>query len=203
VSQAERLLSPAVIEALTYWPDVAHAVPPEPVDLRVLPPLFNELLDEWPWWDRTWRVSEVRPAWPREIVRDEPPGVSMFIEVTVPGTVTRDTADALPLSARVRFRDDRLTLFQAKIGHVVVGPGSAVTGAPEPHPFGPVLSALMDWRGISVKEMAIRCKRSMSTIMMVRAGVWNPYRVLVAELATALDMPEKDLLAVAGLDIEP
>lgn len=201
MSSAERLLSPAVIEALTYWPGIVHAVAPTPVDLGVLPPLFNELLDEWPWWDRAWRVTRVEPARPREIAQDEPRAVSRFTEVTVPGTVSRDAGDTLPMSARVRFSDDQLIRFQAKIGDIVIGPGSAAAGVPEPHPFGSVLATLMDLRGISVKEMAVRCARSMSTINMVRSGGWNPHQILVAELAEALEMSEKDLLTIAGLDV--
>lgn len=190
-----------MIEALTYWPGLVHAVEPTPVDLGVLPPLFNELLDEWPWWDRAWRVTRVEPARPREIARDEPRAVSRFTEVTVPGTVSRDAGKTLPMSARVRFSDDQLIRFQAKIGDIVIGPGSAAAGVPEPHPFGSVLATLMDLRGISVQEMAVRCARSMSTINMVRSGGWNPHQILVAELAEALEMSEKDLLTIAGLDV--
>lgn len=74
---------------------------------------------------------------------------------------------------------------------------------PERHPFGSVLGTLMELRGISVKEMAVRCGRSMSTIDIVRSGGWNPHRIPVAELAEALDMSEEDLLAIAGLDVHP
>ncbi|MFI7431264.1 helix-turn-helix domain-containing protein [Micromonospora sp. NPDC049836] len=203
MSLADRPLSPAVIEALTYWPGIVHPVAPTPVDLGVLPTWFNELLDEWPWWDRAWRVTRVEPAHPCEIARDEPRAVSRFTEVTVPGTVSRHAGDTLPLSARVRFSDDLLIRFQAKVGDVVIGPGSAAAGVPERHPFGSVLGTLMDLRGISVREMAVRCGRSMSTINMVRSGSWNPHRILVAELAEALDMSEEDLLAIAGLAVHP
>ena len=35
---AGRTLTPAVVEALTYWPSLVHAEEPKPVDLAVLPP---------------------------------------------------------------------------------------------------------------------------------------------------------------------
>lgn len=89
------------------------------------------------------------------------------------------------------------------MGDLVIEPGSTPGGVPEPHPFGPVLSRLMDLRGITVDQMARRSLRSMSTIHTRRNGGWNPHRILVAELAAALDMTEQDLLAVAGLDSHP
>ena len=180
-----------MIEALTYRPGIAHAVPPAPVDLSVLPPFFNELLDEFPWWDRAWRVSEVQPGRRRA----HPPST----EVSLPGTVGRDTGETLPFSARVRFSQDRLTWFQAKVDHVVIGPARAAAGEPEPHPFGAVFAALMDRRGISEDQMARRSFLARSTIRMLRHGIWNPHRDQVAALAVALDMPEQDLLAIAGL----
>ncbi|MEU7876284.1 helix-turn-helix transcriptional regulator [Dactylosporangium sp. NPDC049140] len=203
MSFAERPLRPAVIKALTYWPGIVQATAPAPVDLAVLPPFFNELLDELPWWNRAWRVTHVEPAYPREVASNEPKDVTRFTEVSVPGTVSRDVGAVLPFSARVRFKDNRLIRFQAKLGDVVLGPGTTAAGMPEPHPFGAVLSRLMDLRGISVKEMAPRCGRSLSTIGGIRTGRLNPHRMLVAELAEALDMSENDLLAIAGLDVHP
>jgi hypothetical protein len=203
VSSADRRLTAAVTAALTYWPGVVHAEPPTPADLGVLPPLFDELLGEWPWWDRAWRVTRVEPAHPRQVAADDERAFSLFTEVTVPGTISRDGGDTLPFAARVRFRDDRLIRFEAKAGEVIIRPGLAAAGEPEPHPFGAVLGRLMDLRGISRREMAERCFRSQSTIAMLRAGVWNPDRKLVAELAAALDLSEQDLLAIAGLDGPP
>lgn len=57
---------------------------PTLVDLGVLPPLFNKLLDEGPWWDRACRVTRVEPGRPCEIARAEPRAISSFTEVTVP-----------------------------------------------------------------------------------------------------------------------
>jgi hypothetical protein len=165
-----------------------------------LPPFFNELLDELPWWNRAWRVIQVEPAYPHEIARDELRVITRFTEVSVPGTVGRGPGEELPFSARVRFSDGRMVRFQAKIGDVVVGPGSAATGKPEPHPFGAVLVSLMRLRGISVAEMAMRCERAAATVSTVCNGRRNPHRILVAELAEGLGMPEEDLLAVAGLE---
>jgi len=203
VSLADRPLNSAVIKALTCWPGIVGGNAPTPADLALLPPFFNELLDELPWWNRAWRVTQVEPAYPLEIAGNESRRITRFTEVSVPGTVSCDGGEELPFFARVRFEDNRLTRFQAKIGDVILGPSSAAAGKREPHPFGVVLVKLMNRRGISIREMARRCGRAESTIRGVCSGGRNPHRILVAELAEGLGMPEKDLLAIAGLDAHP
>ncbi|MER7541233.1 hypothetical protein ABTX77_41835 [Streptomyces sp. NPDC097704] len=56
-----------MIAALTYWPGAVwggRKNPPDPVDLTVLPPFFNEVLHDLPWWNRDWKVSHVEPGLP-------------------------------------------------------------------------------------------------------------------------------------------
>jgi hypothetical protein len=127
-------------------------------------------------------------------------GKNRFTEVSVPGKLGTDSGEALPFFARVRFERDRLLWYQVKIADTVVGSALAEAGRPEPHPFGAVLRKLMDNRGISVADMAVRTRRAMSTIHAVRAGGRNPHPVLVREIAGALDLSEADLAAVAGVD---
>jgi hypothetical protein len=43
----------------------------------------------------------------------------------------------------------------------------------------------------------------MSTIAGLSTGGRNPHRILVEEVAVALDMAAQDLIAIAGLDPEP
>jgi hypothetical protein len=100
----------------------------------------------------------------------------------------------------VRFAGDRLIRFEAKVGDVVVVPTSAEPGKPEPYPFGAALTALMEARGLTLREVAFRCRRAESTIRKTMRGGWVPPRALVVELAGALDIPEQDLLAIAGPD---
>ncbi|MBE1490881.1 helix-turn-helix domain-containing protein [Plantactinospora soyae] len=197
---AGRALSPAVVEALRYRPGVVHAVTPAPVDLAVLPSFFNELLGELPWWNRAWRVTQVEPAHPRETPWNR--GRSGAVEVSVPGTASCGAGDVLPFSGQVRFKRDRLIRFQAKLGDVVIGPGAAPAGTPEPHPFGTVFSRLMDLRGISVREMAMGSGRSMSTINGLRSGYLIPHRKVLAHVPEVLKMSAEDLAAIAGLDPE-
>jgi hypothetical protein len=71
------------------------------------------------------------------------------------------------------------------------------------HPFGAVLAQLMALRGLTDMEMAYRCQRAMSTIAGLRTGGRNPHRILIEEVAVALDMAAQDLIAIAGLDPEP
>lgn len=198
--RGDRALSAGVAEALTYWPGVVHAEPPVPADLSVLPPLFDELLGELPWWNRAWRVAEVGPAYPNAVRQSKPAGVAQFIEVTVPGLVEGDAAERLPFSARVRFADDRLLRWQAKVGAAVIGPGLAPEGEPEPYPFGPVFRGLMEVRGLSVMQAARRSLRAASSINRLRVGNLIPHPALVADVARALDMPVEDLAVIAGLD---
>jgi len=197
---AGRTLTPAVMDALTYWPGHMRAEEPKPVDLAVLPPFFNGLLSELPWWDSAWRVTHVDPAKPREFASDHDRQKNRFTEVSVPGTLGGGAGQTLPFLGRVRFEGDRLLRFQAKIGDMVVGPALSEAGTHEPHPFGAVLRKLMDNRGFSVKDVARRTYRAMSTINGARSGVHNPHPILVREIARALDMPEADLVAIAGVD---
>lgn len=189
-------LSRPVIDALMYWPRLG-GTPAIETDVGVLVPLFNELLDRLPWWNRDWRVIEVRPGYPFRMTSGNV--VEEINEVDVPGTLGTDAGATLPLTARVRFTGDRLLRFEVKAGAAVITPGLAAPGEREPHPFGAVLAVLMQTRRISHKELAMRCGRAMSTIAKVLRGC-PPTRRLAAELATALDMPKTDLFAIAGLE---
>ncbi len=200
---ANRTLTVDVIAALTYWPGVIWGGgknPPDPVDLTVLPPFLNEVLQDLPWWNRDWRVSHVDPGVPLEIGSDHHGLPSRFTEVSVPGTVGSSGGESLPFVARVGFAGDRLIRFQAKIGDVVLGPAVAGAGRPEPHPFARVLTGLMDLRGIPVGVMARETARSMSTIHMLRGGRLNPQPALVQEIAKVLGMSAADVGVIAGVD---
>ncbi|MGW1996363.1 XRE family transcriptional regulator [Embleya sp. NPDC001921] len=200
---ANRTLTVDVIAALTYWPDVirgGHKNPPDPVDLTVLPPFFNEVLQDLPWWNRDWKVGHVEPGLPLEIESDHHGHPSSFTEVSVPGTVGSGGGESLPFVAKVGFAGDRLVRFQAKIGDVVLGPAAAPAGRLEPHPFARVLTGLMDLRGIPVGVMARETARSMSTIHMLRNGRHNPEPSLTWEIARALGLSEADVSVIAGLD---
>jgi len=200
---ADRTLTVEVIAALRYWPDViwsGQKNPPDPVDLTVLPPFFNEVLGELPWWNPDWKVREVEPGLPVEIDTGRQSGPSRFTEVSVPGTVGSSDGESLPFVAKVGFAGDQLTRFQAKMGDVVLGPAVAPAGQLEPHPFATVLTGLMDLRGIPVKAMARETARSMSTIHMLRSGRHNPEPLLVEEIARVLGMSEADVRVIAGLD---
>jgi hypothetical protein len=67
-----------------------RAEKPEPVDLTVLPPFFNDLLGELPWWKTTWQVTQVEPAYPREVASNHDRQKNRFTEVSVPGTLGGD-----------------------------------------------------------------------------------------------------------------
>ncbi|MDG4829050.1 hypothetical protein O7627_06985 [Solwaraspora sp. WMMD1047] len=187
-----------MVEALRYWPGVVHAVAPAPVDLAVLPPFFNALLAQLPWWNRDWQVTQVEPAYPCETPWHG--AGSGVVEVSVPGAAGCGTEHVLPFSGRVRFRHDRLIRFQAKLGDMLIGPSVAAAGGPEPHPFGAVFSRLMDLRGISVVEMARGSGRSISTIRGLRSGHLNPQREVLAYVPDVLKVSAEDLAAIAGLD---
>lgn len=199
---ANRTLTADVMAALTYWPGViwGQKNPPDPVDLTVLPPFFNEVLHELPWWNRDWRVSHVEPGLPLEIESDHHGHPSRFTEVSVPGTVDSGGGESLPFVAKVGFAGDQLIGFQAKIGDVVIGPAVAPAGQLEPHPFARTLTGLMDLRGIPVETMAMETRRSMSTIHMLRRGRLNPTPLHIQEIAKSLGMSEADLSVIAGLD---
>ncbi|PRX59057.1 hypothetical protein B0I32_121161 [Nonomuraea fuscirosea] len=200
---ANRTLTADVIAALRYWPGVIHGGqknPPDPVDLTVLPPFFNEVLQDLPWWNRDWKVSDVEPGIPLEIESDHDRSTTRFTEVSVPGTASASSGESLPFVGKVRFTSDRLIRFQAKIGHMVVSPADTPAGQLEPHPFSAVFSRLMDLRGIPVRDMARQTARSMSTIHMLRNGRLNPHPVLAKEIAEVLGMSEADIHAIASLD---
>jgi hypothetical protein len=195
-----RTLAPAVLKALTYWPGISHGEELEPADLAVLPPFFDGLLGELPWWNGAWRVIAVEPARPWEFASGQERQRNRFTEVSVPGTVGDGSGQTMPFFGRVRFEGDRLLRFQAKIGDTVIGPALTESGAHEPHPFGAVLNRLMENRGLSRKDMAIRTYRAVATIAGVQSGGRNPHPVLVRELAGALDIPEADLIAIADVE---
>ena len=202
---ANRTLTVDVIAALTYWPGViwgGQKIPPDPVDVTVLPPFFNEVLQDLPWWNRDWKVSHVEPGLPLEIGSEHHGHFSRFTEVSVsvPGTVGSGCDEMLPFVAKVGFAGDRLIRFQAKIGDVVLGSAVAPAGQLEPHPFARVLTGLMELRGIPVKVMARETARSMSTIHMLRSGTLNPEPLLAQEIAKVLAMAEADVRVIAGLD---
>ncbi len=119
---ADRTLSVKVIAALRYWTDVVRGDQkdhPDPVDLTVLLPFFNGVLQELLWWNRDWMVREVEPGLPLEIDTGHQGGSAPFTEVSVPGTVGSCGGESLPFVAKVGFAGDRLIRFQAKIGDVV------------------------------------------------------------------------------------
>ncbi|NGY63364.1 XRE family transcriptional regulator [Lentzea sp. NEAU-D13] len=203
MSPAGRTLSADVIAALTYWPGSigpGRKFPPDPVDLTVLPSFFTGLLQDLPWWNRDWKVTDVEPGLPVEVASDHVSSVTRFTEVSVPGTVCSDSGETLPFVAKVRFAGDQLIRFQAKIGDVVVGPAQTPAGRLEPHPFAGVFTRLMTLRGIQVRDMAMETGRAMSTIHMLRSGRLNPHPVLVKDVAAVLHMSQADVTAIAGLD---
>ncbi|WP_433054275.1 hypothetical protein [Dactylosporangium sp. CS-033363] len=59
-----RVLSPAVLAALTDWPSIGQH--PERADLTPLIPFLNELLDDLPWWnpDSRTRIRSARCCTP-------------------------------------------------------------------------------------------------------------------------------------------
>ncbi|GIM89301.1 helix-turn-helix domain-containing protein [Paractinoplanes toevensis] len=193
-------MSTAVVEALTFRR--SHGPPDRlvPADQSVLAPFLDTLLGELPWWNRGWRVAEVGAARSSSSSRALSPEVMQVVEVTVPGLLNGDAGEVLPFSARVRFLEDRLLRWQMKIGEVVIGPGLAPAGEPEPHAFGAVFQLLAEMRGLSFKEVAHRTGRAESTINRLRAGALVPERMLIEELARALDLPAASLAVIAGLD---
>ncbi|WP_344559712.1 helix-turn-helix transcriptional regulator, partial [Kitasatospora saccharophila] len=202
VEVANRALTADVIAALRYWPGViwvGQKHPPDPVDMTVLLPFFNEVLQDLPWWNRDWKVNRVQPGLPAETGDHLCDPAVRFTEVSIPGTVASGTGESLPFVAKVGFTGDRLIRFQAKIGDIVIGPAIAPAGQSEPHPFGRMLAGLMDLRGIPVRDMARAAGLSMSTIHMLRHGD-NPTLAQVRLIAGILDMSKADVRIIAGLD---
>ncbi|RKE05160.1 helix-turn-helix domain-containing protein [Streptomyces sp. TLI_171] len=197
-----RALTADVIAALRYWPDVlwvGQKNPPDPVDITILLPFFNEVLQDLAWWNRDWKVDHVEPGRPVETGDHLCDPAMRFTEVSIPGTVVSRNGESLPFVAKVGFTGSRLVRFQAKIGDVVIGPAVAPAGESEPHPFGRILAGLMDLRGIPVRDMARAAGLSALTIHVLRRGK-NPTLLLVRQIAGILDIPEADLRVVAGLD---
>jgi hypothetical protein len=202
VETANRALTADVIAALRYWPGViwvGQKNPPDPVDMTVMPPFFNEVLQDLPWWNRDWKVDRVQPGFPTETGEHLCDPAVRFTEVSIPGTVASGNGESLPFVAKVGFTGDQLIRFQVKIGDVVIGPAVASAGRSEPHPFGRMLTGLMDLRGIPVRDMARAAGLSMSTIHMLRRG-HNPNLLHARLIAGILDMSEADVRVIAGLD---
>ncbi|MFJ2571992.1 helix-turn-helix domain-containing protein [Streptomyces halstedii] len=199
---ANRALTADVIAALRYWPGViwgGQKDPPDPVDMAVLLPFFNQTLQDLPWWNRDWKVDRVQPGHPAETGDHRCDPAVRFTEVSIPGTVASGNGESLPFVAKVGFAGDQLIRFQAKIGDVVIGPAVAPAGRSEPHPFGRMLIWLMDQRGIPGRDMARAAGLSMSTIHILRRG-HNPNLLQARLIAGILDMSEADVRVIAGLD---
>lgn len=131
MSPVNRTLSADVIAALSYWPGVivpGQKLPPHPVELTVLLPFFNGVLQDLAWWNRDGKVTHIEPGIPLEIACDHDRSKSRCTEVSVPGTVSSDSGESLPFVAKVRFESNQLIRFEAKIGDVVLGPAHASAG---------------------------------------------------------------------------
>jgi hypothetical protein len=88
MEMVDRTLTADVIAALTYWPGiiwVGQKNPPDPVDISVLLPFFNELLQELPWWNRDWKVSHVEPGTPQQHADDDRGSMVLRPAVAPPG----------------------------------------------------------------------------------------------------------------------
>jgi hypothetical protein len=164
-------------------------------DHRVLAGLLHQQIRRWPWWSREWRFIEIHEVLPRQIH-------AMVHTVTVNGTIARDVTEILPLSALMRVAGARDTepwmdRFQVQAGDALIGPPIRHD---DPHPFGAILSALMDRRGLSRRDVAIHCGLAESTVAKMRGGYAVPQdRNRVADLAEVLKMPAGDLMAIVGL----
>ncbi|GAA1657934.1 helix-turn-helix domain-containing protein [Actinoplanes couchii] len=193
----DRKLSPAVLAALTYLPRFNQRL--EPVDLTPLIPFLNELLDDLPWWNRDYRVTRVELVLPHEIP-DYPGGrLKRFTEVSVPAMLTDGAGHELPFFGRIRFEGDILRRFEAKVGDTVITPALRPAGVQDPHPFGPLLEALMANRHHSTSDLANGAGLSRSTVRWLGSGGLRPHPNLVRHLAEALGLPEADLAAIAGV----
>jgi lambda repressor-like predicted transcriptional regulator len=193
----DRVLSPAVLAALTWWPRFGRQL--EPVDLAPLIPFLNELLDDLPWWNRDYRVTQVEQVEAHEVPGYPGGPLKRFTEVSVPATLTNAAAHELSFFGRIRFEGNIMRRFQAKVGDTVITPALRPAGVQDPHPFGPLLQALMANRGDSVKDLAQGAGLSMSTVRWLGAGGLRPHPKLVRHLAEALGLPEADLAAIAGV----
>ncbi|WP_430784177.1 helix-turn-helix domain-containing protein [Actinoplanes sp. G11-F43] len=162
----------------------------ETADHAILTALLHDRIGRWPWWDRAWRIVGIHEVRPRQIN-------DWLHEVTVEGTAGRDVAETLPVSVFLRVAGQRIDRFEVRAGEALIGPPIRHG---DPHPFGSILSALMDRRGISPAELARRCGLAMTTVRKLRAGHMvprDPRRA--ADLAAALGMPAGDLMAIVGM----
>ncbi|GAA2501066.1 helix-turn-helix domain-containing protein [Winogradskya humida] len=152
--------------------------------------LLNERVGRWAWWDRSWRVTEIREVQDREIN-------GWLHHVTISGVLGREAGETLPVSVFARVAGPHLDRFEVRVGDTVIGPPIRDS---DPHPFGAIFSALMDRRGISRRDMARRCYLAESSVAKMRAGYLVPRRPdHLAALAAALDLSVGDLRAIAGL----
>ncbi|WP_433054272.1 helix-turn-helix domain-containing protein [Dactylosporangium sp. CS-033363] len=73
---------------------------------------------------------------------------------------------------------------------------------PDPHPFGPLLHALMANRQNTVHDLARGAGLSTSTVHGLRSSGRRPHPDLIKHLAEALGVPAADLAAIAGVSDE-
>ncbi len=126
----------------------------EIADHAILTALLHDRIGRWPWWDRAWRIVGIHEVRPRQIN-------DWLHEVTVEGTAGRDVAETLPVSVFLRVAGQRIDRFEVRAGEALIGPPIRHG---DPHPFGSILSALIDRRGISPAELARRCGLAMTTV---------------------------------------
>ncbi|MFI5916209.1 helix-turn-helix domain-containing protein [Dactylosporangium sp. NPDC051541] len=198
----DRVLSPAVLAALTYWPRFDHNQQLEPVDLAPLIPFLNELLDDLPWWNRDCRVTKVELVEAHEMPGYPGGPLKRYTEVSVPATLTDGAGHELSFFGRIRFEGSIMRRFEAKVGDTVIAPALRPAGVQDPHPFGPLLQVLMANRRSTARDLAREAGLSMSTVRWLGSGGLRPHPKLVRYLAEALGLPEADLAAIAGVSDE-
>jgi hypothetical protein len=93
--------------------------------------------------------------------------------------------------------------FRAKVGDTVITPALRPAGIQDPHPFGPLLLALMANCRSSAMDLARGAGLSMSTVRWLGSGGLRAHPKLVRHLAEALGLPEADLAAIAGVSARP
>ncbi|WP_433212502.1 helix-turn-helix domain-containing protein [Dactylosporangium sp. CS-047395] len=99
-----------------------------------------------------------------------------FTEVTVPATLTNRAGHELPFFAQIRFEANILRRFQAKVGDTVISPALRPAGFQDPHPFGPLLQALLANRQTTAQDLAQGTGLSVSTVHGLRSGGRRPHR---------------------------
>lgn len=120
----------------------------------------------------------------------------------MPATLTNGAGHELPLFGQIRFEGNVMRRFQAKVGDTVIKPAIRPAGIQDPHPFGPMLQAMMANRQNSVRGLARGAGLSESTVRWLRSGGLRPHPKLVRAIAAALGLPESDLAAIAGVSDE-